>query len=153
MKTVHPRPTASGSKGRGLSRLIGLALVAAVAISATPSALLVAVLLLPTVLAWIADRQPGRPCARVVMLFGAAAACPDLDRLWQLGNELDVAIVLATDIRQLAIAWAGQAGGWLLIQLLVFVSGQAADARNTLTSSRLMRRRETLLAEWQDGKT
>jgi hypothetical protein len=117
-------------------------------LAATPTALLTGILLLPTVMGVLADRQPGRPCARVVLLFGLAGACQPLNVLWRSGQQIDAAWALALDIHTLAIAWAAQAGGWMLTQILPILIGLAMEAQIGLVAQRLVRRRDALRAEW-----
>ena len=120
-------------------------------IAATPSAVLAAILLLPTVMALAGDRQPGRPVARAVLLFGMAACCQPLTMLWRSGNHMDGAWGLALDIRTIAEAWAAQAFGWLLTQLLPIAMGLALEARTSVLVSLHRRRYDTIKSEWSDA--
>jgi hypothetical protein len=115
---------------------------------ATPSALLAGVLLLPTLMVWMSDRQPGQPTARAVVLFGLAASCQPLDLLWRTGHRIEDAVVLITDLRTLAIAWSAQAGGWMLTQLLPLLIGFFVEAQASLVAQRLQKRLESLQEEW-----
>ena len=117
--------------------------------AATPSALLIGVLCLPTALVGLADRQPGRPAARAVFLFGLAACCPALVRLWQEGHRMDEAVGLALDLHNVAQAWATQAAGWLLAELLPFLFALAAEARADRSAQRLRRLRTVVSEEWR----
>ncbi len=107
-------------------------------------------LLLPTAMAWIADSQPGRPTARVVLLFGLTAACAPFDTLWHAGHRLGAAIALAADVRILAIAWAAQAGGWLLTQLLPLLICTWAEVQTQAQIKIFANRKADLLQEWGD---
>jgi len=122
---------------------------ALVLVFATPSAILATVLLLPTAMAWVADRQPGHPTARAVLLFGLAASCQPLNLLWRAGDQLGDAILLGSDIHGLAVAWAAQAGGWLLTQTVPLALGRLADAKANVVLGRLRRRQADLLEEWR----
>lgn len=127
-------------------------LLAAIGIAlAPPSAALASVLLLPAAMVWIADPSPGRACARAVMLFGLAASCSPFDMLWRSGHRLDTAITLITDLRVVSIAWAAQAGGWLLTQLLPLVIGAWLEADIRLGVTRLEMRKDVLLQEWDSN--
>ena len=139
-----PQAPPGGGATRWLQGLVcGVALLVA-----TPSALLAGVLLLPTVMAWMGDRQPGQPTARAVLLFGLAASCQPLDLLWRAGHRMEDAVVLITDVRTLAIAWSAQAGGWMLTQLLPLLIGFFVEAQANIVAQRLQKRLESLQEEW-----
>jgi hypothetical protein len=76
---------------------------------ATPTALLLGVLLCPAVLALVLDRQPGRPKARGVALFNMAAAVDPLRTLWMSGHSMSNASALLGDMRILGTAWSAAA--------------------------------------------
>lgn len=138
---------------RGASRLwLWLAVLAAMMATmlAPANAALGMMLLLPTAMAWIADRAPGRPTARVVLLFGLAAACAPFDTLWHTGGRLPTAVALAADVRILAIAWVAQAGGWLLTQLLPLLIGSWAEAQTQARINSRANRKAELLHEWSE---
>lgn len=143
--------SASKSRQAGVPRLLGvwpvLALLATV-IFAAPSALVLVVLLLPTLPARVTDATPGHPLTQAVLLFGCAGAYPVLDQLWHLGNELPDAIKLITDLNAVAWCWALQAAGWLLGQALPLAL--AALSRHEISRHRaaLEQRRTALEAEW-----
>lgn len=138
------------SKQRASGSRLGLAALAVlVATTLAPAnAALAAMLLLPTAMAGIADREAGRPTARVVLLFGLAAACAPFDALWHTAGRLPAAMALATDIRTLAIAWAAQAAGWLLTQLLPLLIGTWAERQTQAQINRRANRKAALLQEW-----
>jgi hypothetical protein len=102
---------------------------------ATPTALVLGVLLAPALLALMLDRAPGRPTARTMLLFGLSATVLPLLELWKAGQTMEAASVLACDPGSVALAWAASGGGWLLAQLAPLL------ARLTLESIALSRRR------------
>jgi hypothetical protein len=120
----------------------------AVVIFAAPTAVVIAVLLLPSALARAADSTPGHPLTQTVLLFGCAGIVPYLDRLWHVGNHLPEAIGLATDMQVIALCWALQAAGWLLGQVIPLAL--AAITRRELARHRmaLEQRRAALETEW-----
>ena len=73
-------------------------LCGAMATVATPTALLLGVLLGPAVLAMMLDRQPGRPRARSVALFAMAASVDPLRTLWVSGHAMTDAAALLGDL-------------------------------------------------------
>lgn len=115
---------------------------------ATPAALLVAVLCLPSLLAHILDREPGRPMARNVLLFGVVLAIPALVALWHAGRGWDASLALITQFDRLAAAWAMQAAGWLLGETAPLVVRLCLDGAARAQMSRLRARRARYEAEW-----
>ncbi len=125
-----------------------MAMLAAV-IFAAPIALVMTILLLPSLLARAVDSTPGHPLTHAVLLFGCAGAFPCVNQLWHLGARLPEAITLGTDIRTIALCWALQAAGWLLGQILPI--GLSALNRHEVARHRalLEQRRVALEAEWE----
>lgn len=146
-------PDASAGKSKpgqsfGLTLwLAGLSGIAAI-IFASSSVVLGAILLLPTAMAWIADIEPGRPAARVVGLFGLAGGCASFDMIWNACDGVEAAIALSADVRNVAIAWAAQAGGWLLTQVLPVLIGAWAEVQAQTKIEMLAQRKVSLLQEW-----
>lgn len=151
MKARGASVAKAGKRGASGPRLWLAVLVTMIATVLAPAnAALGIMLLLPTAMAWIADREPGRPTARVVLLFGLAAACVPFDTLWHTGGRLPTAVALATDVRILAIAWVAQAGGWLLTQLLPLLIGTWVEAQTQAQINRRAKRKAELLQEWSE---
>lgn len=115
---------------------------------ATPAALLAGVLCLPSLLAAILDREPGRPMARAVLLFGAVMTIPALAALWHAGRGWDASLALLSAPDRLAAAWAVQAGGWLLGETIPLVTRLCLDGAARAQSARLRARRARYEAEW-----
>lgn len=145
MATAQDR-TAKQRLGRCLPAL-GIAIGIAIA---PPTAALAAILLLPTMMAWVADANPGRPTVRAVVLFGLAASCGPFDVLWRSGNRIDTTIMLISDLRVIALAWSAQAGAWLMTQLLPLVIAMWLEAETRLALARLQTRHQALKHEWAD---
>jgi hypothetical protein len=144
-------PRAGSDSAQGSRHWLYGLLCGVVLIAATPSALLAGLLLMPTVMAAVADRQPGRPIARAVLLFGLAGSCTPLNMLWRAGHGMDDAIAIGSDLHSIALAWVFQAGGWLLTQVVPMIIGLFAEAQDTLTLSRMRHRQQTLADEWDQG--
>lgn len=125
------------------------AVFAAVVTLATPTAVFAAILLLPSLMAAIADPTPGRPVGRAVLLYGLAAAAPEAAALWRHGNDIGTALRLALDVPTLAWCWAAQAGGWLLTQALPLVIHAALDARAARQAAALEKLKAAHEAEWE----
>jgi hypothetical protein len=118
---------------------------------ATPTALLLGVLLCPAVLALVLDRQPGRPKARGVALFNMAAAVDPLRTLWMSGHSMSNASALLGDMRILGTAWSAAAAGWLLAELAPIAVRAVLDVLSVARVARLRAERTRLAQEWGLG--
>src|SRR5690242_21889322 len=74
-------------------------LCGALATLATPTALLLGVLLGPSLLAVAFDGEPGRPVGRSVALFSMAASVQPLKTLWLSGHTMHVSAGLVGDLQ------------------------------------------------------
>lgn len=119
-----------------------------VATFATPIALLAAALLAPGWMALLIDRQPGRPVARSVLLWGAAFTVGPVWHLWVAGGTMATAAGMLTDILVLGPAWIAGACGWALAELLPVLVKLALDFSASRKRALLRRAREELEQEW-----
>jgi hypothetical protein len=127
-------------------------LCGAVATLATPTALLLGVLLAPALLAVAFDRDAGRPRARSIALFSMAASVGPLRTLWISGHTLSTALTLLTDVRVVGTAWCAAAVGWLLTEMMPFAVRALLDALSIARKTRLETERARLAEAWKfDG--
>ncbi len=84
---------------------------------ATPTALLLGVLLGPALLAIALDHEPGRPRARSIALCSMAAAVEPLRTLWTAGHSMATASALLGNLQIVGTAWSAAAAGWLLAEV------------------------------------
>lgn len=145
-RSAASRSAAPARRGGG-RWLQGLACGAVLTLAA-PSALLFAILALPTLLVWIIDRDPDKATARNVLLFAAAMALPSLAALWQAGRGWEASLDLLTQVNRLAAAWAVQAGAWLLSELAPVLIRLSLDLSANNQAARLRARRASLEADW-----
>jgi hypothetical protein len=123
-------------------------LCGAMATLATPTTLLLVVLLAPSVLALLLDRKTGKPTARSVALANMAASVGSLHGLWTAGHTMAVAVGLVSDPAVVAAAWSAAAGGWLLAELAPIAVRAALDGWSAARATRLRAERARLSAAW-----
>ena len=116
---------------------------------APPTALLMGVLLGPALLALVFDRQPGRPRARSIALFGMAASVDPLRTLWVSGHGMPEAVAMVGDLHVLATAWAAGGAGWLLAEASPVVVRAALETLSISRAARLRALRTRLADEWR----
>ncbi len=132
---------------RSLTWLQGL-LCGALVTLATPTALLLGVLLAPMLVAVALDQEPGRPRARSIALFGMAASIGPLRTLWTSGHSLAAATALLGDLDVVGTAWSAAAAGWLLAELMPFAARAALEALSIARRARLESERVRLVEAW-----
>lgn len=149
---AKPRATAnrantSRPKQSSLIWLQGL-LCGALVTLATPTALLLGVLLAPALLAIVFDRQPGRPRARSIGLCSMAAAVDPLRSLWIGGHGMATAMGLVSNLQTVATAWCAAAVGWLLAECAPVAVRGALEAVSLARTARLRAERARLVDAW-----
>ena len=137
----------NGGAPRSLIWLQGL-LCGGLVTLATPTALLIGVLFLPALIANAADRQPGKPIARSIALFGFCGIVGPVLRLWSAGHTLEMAGALATDFDNFSLAWGMAAIGWVLAELAPVAVRAALEASAVSRAARLRAERVKYEAEW-----
>jgi len=139
---------AATSPRRGPSMLL-LGLVGGALLTlATPTAVLAGVLLLPSLVVTAFDRVEGKPLLRAVLLCGLAGAASPMLTLWTGGHSLEGALNALADTAVPATAWAAQAGGWLLAELMPLVIRFVLEQQSAARAARLRASRARLEAEW-----
>jgi hypothetical protein len=146
-KAANNAIAAPQPKQHSLVWLQGL-LCGAVVTLATPTALLLGVLLGPALLALLCDRQPGRPKARSIALCSMAASIDPLRTLWVAGHSMSAAMALLGNTQIIVVAWSAAATGWLLAEIIPVAVRAALEALSISRAARLRAARAALIEEW-----
>jgi hypothetical protein len=115
---------------------------------ASPTALLLAVMLCPAIACHLADTGAEKGTARAV---GAACGAFTLSPLWHLWlamDRMDAAIAILCTPVTLCLAWGAGAIAWALCQVLPVVIRTTWDAREALRAKTLAAELQTLREEW-----
>jgi hypothetical protein len=146
----HPpdRAVSAHQRQHSMVWLQGL-LCGALVMMAPPTALLMAVLLGPAILAALLDGQPGRPKARSIALFGMAASVDPIRTLWASGHTMPAAAALLGNLHVLGTAWAAAAAGWLLVEAAPVAVRATLETLSVSRTARLRVLRAKLAEEWQ----
>ena len=115
---------------------------------ATPTALVLGVVLAPSVLALALDREPGRPVARAVAMAEMAFTLGPLWRLWVGGHSMNVARDLLLDPATICPAWLAAACSWACCELFPVGLRVLADMRAARRRAVLTAEEAALRAEW-----
>jgi hypothetical protein len=139
--------TAGRPRGAAGIWLVGLICGALVAL-ATPYAVVAGAFLAPGLLLIFLDTGSGRPVAGPVLMIGAATLVRPGMALWAAGHQMGSALSLVGDPRALAISWALQGLGWLVIELGPSLIRLVFDASAQTRALRLRHARAQIEAEW-----
>lgn len=117
-------------------------------VTAAPTALLAAILLLPAGVVWLADRSTSHGVARIVLVAGLAAAMAPMTRLWSGGAGWTLAAEILSDVRTPALAWTAEGAAWLAAVLAPLFVRLMLDLGAAAQSARLRAARRTLEEDW-----
>jgi hypothetical protein len=120
-------------------------------LAALPTALVITVGLIPTLVALIVDLTPGRYLTRCVAGLNVAGLAPFIHKLWLGGHTMSAALAIVTDAYAWLVIYAAAAIGWLLF---LGLPGAVAIFRQLNAKRRiyiLRERQRTLLNEWGDS--
>jgi hypothetical protein len=115
---------------------------------ATPIALLLGVLLAPTVAAAVMDTASNRAMTRAVFLSGLAFTLGPLWKLILAGRGMDSAVELIGDPAVLGAAWLAGACGWALCEVLPVVLRSFAELRAMAKITALQSEASALRDAW-----
>jgi hypothetical protein len=121
----------------------------ALATMATPTAVVLGVLMLPAIIANLTETAPGKPLTRVLALFGAAAIVGPLATLWTSQHTLGGAMALVEDPAVLSLSYAAAGAGWLLAELVPVAVRSTLEAAARTKAARLRAARARLQEEWR----
>jgi len=127
--------------------LQGLACGALVTL-ATPTAVLLGILLAPALLAVLLDHEPGRPKARSIGLCNMVAAVEPLHVLWTTGHSMATASALLGNLGIIGKAWSAAAAGWLLAEVLPIGIRAILDTVSVARTTKLRTERARLVEAW-----
>jgi hypothetical protein len=119
---------------------------------AAPAALLAGTLLAPAVMAWVAEREAGRPVARAVLLFGSAVAIGPVWHLVLSGDSMAAALEITSDPAILAFAWTAAAFAWALCEVLPVVVARLGQLAESARAAAWREELKALQEEWGDAE-
>ena len=112
------------------------------------TALLVALLLAPGLVALVIDREPGKPMARCVLLCGMAGSVAPLKILWSADYSFSAAVALASSIPALGKAWMAAAAGWFCVEVAPLAARSVLEVVYRSRRARLSAERDRLCKAW-----
>lgn len=156
---IPPGPQAQGATapparrgGWGWMRISAAVLLATPLLAVLfPSAVLLGVLMLPTLVAVIVDRRPEKHAAIAVGLLNFCGTLPALADLWSRGQMIGNSLLLLGESMTWLTAFGAAGLGWLLVLLAT----PMAHTYLTLTTQGrlrvLQRQQQRLVEEWGEA--
>lgn len=156
MRKAKDIPTGGTAAGAGinwgrLSLLLVVSLPAVVVL--LPTAILVFVLSLPTIVAFLVDRTRERYLVATVGLLNLCGLLPALIELWDRGQSIDNAFRLLTDMLYWLIAFGAAGIGWAIFVCLppLVTSYYGLMAQRRVLA--LRKRQKQLIEAWGEDVT
>jgi fumarate reductase subunit D len=115
---------------------------------ASPTALLLAVMLCPAIACTLADTGTDKGMSRAVAAACAAFTLGPLWHLWLALDRMDAAIAILCTPTSVCLAWGAGAIAWALCQVLPVIIRTTWDAREDLRAKSLAAELQTLREEW-----
>ena len=143
--------TAPPARSRAGRKLLGTALwilVPLVLVFALPTVVLMALGLLPTIVAYIVDRREEKYAAYCVGGFNLSGVMPYLFSLWATGDSMHALGGILTSPFSWLVMYGAAALGWLANYWAPQVTMRIRRARDRSEVARLRRRQEQILEEW-----
>lgn len=135
-------------KSGGGKQFLLLSIILVLLFVATPTALILAVGLAPTLVAVFIDRTPGEYAARSVGACNLAGVVPVLRDLWMDGHYMATARLLLNDPFNWIQMYGAAAVGWLLFWGVPMFSVFLEETRRERQIKRLRARQDELKNEW-----
>ncbi|HUB96413.1 MAG TPA: hypothetical protein VL993_10870 [Stellaceae bacterium] len=134
---------------RGFDWTAGLAVLAiAIAVAALPLFMILLAGLVPTAVAALIDRHPGRYLIRTVAPVNLAGTVLPALTLFETGFGLSGGLHVLADPRNWLVMYGAAAVGWGLHWAMPQIARVVLDVMASQAEQRLRRRADQLVAEW-----
>jgi len=143
--------TASPIRSRAGRKLVGTVLwilVPLVLVFALPTVALLALGLLPAIVAYIVDRREEKYAAYCVGGFNLSGVMPYLFSLWATGDSMHALGAILTSPFSWLVMYGAAALGWLANYWAPQITMRVRRVRDRAEVVRLRKRQEQILEEW-----
>ncbi len=141
----------ANAKPASVSISIVLGLVLITTLIMLPYAIILAIGMLPTLMAKLIDNKPEKNITLTVGIMNICGVVPNLMGLWQTGANVGAALRIISDPFALLMMFAGAAFGWMLIFSMPPLMAYLISIRAAETISRLQDRMQQLRSVWGDS--
>ncbi|WP_120498696.1 hypothetical protein [Kiloniella sp. EL199] len=134
-----------------MGRLPLLLIILVLAAVLMPSAILLAVLMVPSLVVYVIDRNPHRYFTVTISLPNFCGVLPSLMELWERGQSFDGAFSAIADPWNMMISYGAAGLGWILyLGAPVFVSSYLSISTEGKIKS-IRRYQDDLIQAWGEG--
>lgn len=159
-KTKSKNP-AAGGRGRpdktrmGNTYLLSILalIVLGLVVFATPAFVVFAVGVIPSLVAAVIDREPGRNATIAVTATNMAGVAPFVMELLMSGGTMSSAIGMINDVFVLAVMYGTAAIGWALVLGMPKVAAVYISVSNDAKSQAMRREQRRLIEDWGEAVT
>lgn len=146
------RNSASGKRGGGMSALAVIASAVLLFIVALPTFVTLVVGLLPSLIAFIFDRQSGRYMARCIFGLNFSGVAPYIMELWKDGAQgIGAATQQLTDPMAMSIMYGAAGLGWLLYLAMPPIVANVLNLTAQRRMTELRKKQQELVKSWGDN--
>lgn len=143
------RPPAGSGRPSNLSINILIVLTGVVMVAFfLPTVLLLALAMLPTFVATVVDRAPGKYGGITVGGMNFAGVAPYLMALWTGPNDIPAALMIVSDVFALLVIFGASAIGWLLYSMTPAFVGAFMGMTSSHRIAALRSKQQDLIREW-----
>ncbi|KKJ76313.1 hypothetical protein WH95_13955 [Kiloniella litopenaei] len=134
-----------------MGRIPLLLIILVLAAVLMPSAILLAVLMVPSLVVYVIDRNPHRYFTVTISLPNFCGVLPPLMELWERGQTFDGAFSALSDPWNMMIAYGAAGLGWVLyLGTPIFVSSYLSISTDGKIKA-IRRYQDDLIDAWGDG--
>jgi hypothetical protein len=154
MSTEEDEGGAPAQRGSGLwTRLAIAVFLLPVVVVLFPTTVVLAPFMLPTVVAYVIDKQAGRPFTITVGLLNGAGTLPAVLFVWSQGHTLGAAQETLGNVLLWFIAYLCAAIGWTIYTSLPPILRQYYGRITSSRVDKLRNEQDKLIEEWGDEVT
>ena len=139
--------------GGGLSLKLAFLIILLSAVVFLASTVVMAVLMIPTLVALLIDRSPQKSIGMTVGLVNFAGVVPFWLDLWENGHTLKKAMAIATDPTALLIAYGAAAIGWVIYTNITPFVATIVVRKTQQRVKDIEQRQKALVKRWGAGVT
>lgn len=147
-KPAPRKGKAAEAKGGAFTRILVLTLALAFGLMFLPTVIFLAIAMLPTLAAYIVDRNPDKYEWICVGGLNFAGCVPFLMRLWTGRHTVEAASALLTDVFTLVAVFGAAGVGWLLFMALPPMVGVFMQMRAQRRVAHLKATQQRLIQTW-----
>jgi len=130
------------------TKVLALILLFPFAALLLPTTLIIAVMMAPTIVAYVTDRSRDKHLAITVGLMNFAGTLPAIIDLWTKGQSHPAAMDLIGDVYVWTVAYGAAGAGWVIFAIMPTMVGSYYRMTTQSRIHGLVRQQKALIREW-----